>query len=77
MMVMFDNALVHVVDYPALDGVEVIDKRNGVGGFIRDGAARRFRAEFRAFVDGGPDADGLDELLGHFASLMTQPTVYH
>ncbi len=77
MVVVFDSSLLHVVDYPALDGIEVIDKRNGLGAFIRDGAARRFRRDFRAFVDGGSDAQALDALLGGYASLVSQPAIYH
>lgn len=77
MLIVFDSPQLHVVDYPVVDGIEVIDKRSGLGGLIRSGAAQRFREELRIFVEQGSRDEALDEMLDHFASLMNQPTVLH
>ena len=77
MMIVFDNPVMHVVDYPAQDAVEVIDKRVNKGVLMRDGAAERFRAELKALVAGNPDIEAFDELLDEYETLLSQPAVYH
>jgi len=77
MMIVFDNPVLHVVDYPAEHAVEVIDKRVNKGVLMRDGAAERFRAELMALVSGDPDIEAFDDLLEEYGSLITQPAVYH
>lgn len=77
MMIVFDNPVLHVVDYPAEHAVEVIDKRVNKGVLMRDGAADRFRAELKALVSGDPDIEAFDDLLEDYGSLINQPAVYH
>jgi hypothetical protein len=77
MMIVFDNPVLHVVDYPAEHAVEVIDKRVNKGVLMRDGAAERFRAELMALVSGDPDIEAFDDLLEEYGSLINQPAVYH
>jgi hypothetical protein len=76
-MIVFDNPVLHVVDYPAEHAVEVIDKRVNKGVLMRDGAAERFRAELMALVSGDPDIEAFDDLLEEYGSLINQPAVYH
>jgi len=77
MMIVFDNPVMHVVDYPAQDAVEVIDKRVNKGVLMRNGAAERFRAELKALVSGNPDIEAFDDLLAEYETLLSQPAVYH
>lgn len=77
MMIVFDNPVMHVVDYPAQGAVEVIDKRLNRGALMRDGAAERFRAELRALVSSNPDIEAFDALLDEYRALLSQPAVYH
>lgn len=77
MMIVFDNPVLHVVDYPAEHAVEVIDKRVNKGVLMRDGAAERFRAELKALVSGEPDIEAFGDLLDDYGSLLNQPAVYH
>ncbi|MBL8471037.1 MAG: DUF3567 family protein [Rhodocyclaceae bacterium] len=76
MQIVFNDASLYVVDYPAQEAIEVIDKRSGRGAFIRDDAARRFRADLNSFVEAG-EPDALDEFIGHYIALMHQPAIYH
>lgn len=77
MMIVFDNPVMHVVDYPAQDAVEVIDKRVSKGVLMRGEAALRFRSELKALVVGESEIEAFDDLLDDYGSLITQPTIYH
>jgi len=77
MQIVFNSPLLYVADYPAHDAVEVIDKRTGVGAFMRDETAQRFRAEFLELAAKNPDMEALDELIDHYHALMTQPAILH
>lgn len=77
MMIVFDNPVMHVVDYPAQDAVEVIDKRVNKGVLMRNGTAERFRSELKALVAGDPDIEAFDDLLDEYQTLLSQPAVYH
>ncbi|HMM55467.1 MAG TPA: DUF3567 family protein [Candidatus Desulfobacillus sp.] len=77
MMIVFDNPLMHVVDYPAQDAVELIDKRLNKGVLMRDGAAERFRADFMALVTGESDIEAFGELLEQYGTFLNQPAIYH
>lgn len=76
MRVMCNSPELYVVDYPGIDAVEVIDKRNGHGGLMRDETAQRFRVELEQWAETS-DPDAFDEFIGHFGALMTQRAVYH
>ena len=77
MQVVFNDPVLYVADYPALNGVEIIDKRSGTGAFIRDAAAQRFREEFKELMSGSPDIAAVDEFIDHYQALLTQPAVLH
>lgn len=77
MMIVFDNPVLHVVDYPAQDAVEVIDKRINKGVLMRDGAAQRFRSALRELVAGEPDMEAFGDLIDDYGSLFNQPAIYH
>jgi hypothetical protein len=77
MMIVFDNPVLHVVDYPAQDAVEVIDKRVNKGVLMRDGAAQRFRSELHDLVATDPDIEAFDDFLDGYPSLFSQPAIYH
>lgn len=77
MNVVFNNQLLYVAEYPGQDAVEIIDKRNGVGGLIRDAAAQRFRDEFSELMAGTPDAEDFGEFIDHYQALLNQPAIYH
>ena len=77
MQVVYNSPLVYVVDYPAIDAVEIIDKRNGRGALMRDDTAKRFREELGDLLRGEPDSDEVDDFIGHYSALMIQPAVYH
>ncbi|MBI4754922.1 MAG: DUF3567 family protein [Betaproteobacteria bacterium] len=77
MQIVFNDPVLYIVDYPAQDAVEVIDKRHGLGALLRDEAARRFRREFRSLLDSDGEGEAYDDFLTRYQALLTQPAVYH
>jgi hypothetical protein len=77
MMIVFDSPVLYVADFPAEGGVEIIDKRSGSGGYLRDAAAQRFRAAFHTLLDQEPDAEAVADFIDTFDPLLNQPAVYH
>ena len=77
MEIVFNSPLLYIADYPAQDAVEVIDKRSGVGAFMRDETARRFRTEFLELVAHDPEMESFDDFIDHYQALLTQPTILH
>lgn len=76
MRIVCNSPELYVVDYPAIDAVEVIDKRVGKGVLIRDEAAQRFRIELEEWAESA-DPDTLESFIGHYGALMTQNAIYH
>lgn len=76
MNVVFNNAELYIVDYPAIDAIEIIDKRVGRGGMMRAETAHRFRAELEVWAESGEEAD-VDAIIGAYGALMTQQAIYH
>ena len=77
MNVVLNNPVLYVVDYPALDAVEVIDKRRGVGVMFRDETARRFRRELNDLEATPHEMDDYEDWIDGYETLMTQPAIYH
>lgn len=76
MRIVCNSPDLYVVDYPAIDAVEVIDKRVGKGVLMRDETARRFRIELEEWAE-SEDPDTLEAFIGHYGALMTQNAIYH
>lgn len=77
MNVVFNNPVLYVVDYPAMDAIEVIDKRKGVGTLMRGETAHRFRRELEDVVSGEGGDEDFGDFIDHYGSLLNQPAVYH
>lgn len=77
MQVVFNDPVLYVADYPAEDGIEIIDKRTGTGGFLRAETAQRFRREFGQLMSGEPDVEAVDDFIENYQDLMRQPAVLH
>lgn len=77
MMIVFDSPVLYVADYPVQGGVEIIDKRNGSGGFLRDAAAQRFRSAFRKLLAQEPDVEAVADFIDAFDPMLNQPALVH
>jgi hypothetical protein len=76
MNIVCNDPVLYVVDYPAIDAIEVIDKRIGRGTLMRAETARRFRSELQAWA-ASPDPEAFERLMEQYGALMTQRAVYH
>ncbi|GAA5161798.1 DUF3567 family protein [Viridibacterium curvum] len=76
MMVVLNNPILYVVDYPSVDGLEAIDKRRAKGVFLYGTAAQKFRDELADALSHGESADELDICIDQFDALFTQPAIY-
>lgn len=76
MKVVFNNPILYVVAYPAVDAIEVIDKRRGRGALLSGGTAERFQSELQDALSHGDEDEDLDVCLDQFEYLMTQPAIY-
>jgi hypothetical protein len=76
MNVVYSSPHYHVVEYPNLNGFELINNRAGLGIFIRGDIASAFRASMKGLVAQHAGADEMDEVVGGFDPLM-QPLNYH
>ena len=76
MLVVLNNPILYVVDYPSVDGLEAIDKRRARGVIMFGTTAQKFRDELADALTHGDGADELDICLDQFEALFTQPAIY-
>ncbi len=76
MVIVFDSPQVHVVEYPGVEGLEVVDKRSARIMYMREGVADQFREQLAQAIE-TEDDDVMDDLLDQYTSMLLQPAVYH
>ena len=77
MQVVFNHPLMYVIDYPAEDAVEMLDKRAGRVGFMRGPVASRFRREFGDFLSSDRNDEQIEDFIDAHSGLMDQPVSRH
>jgi Protein of unknown function (DUF3567) len=77
MNVIYNSDNYYVVEYPIQHGYELVDKQTQRGAYFHGDVADRFAECMRDAVAETGSVEGVDEFLGSFHVLMTQPVVYH
>jgi hypothetical protein len=77
MNVMYNSENYYVVEFPGRDGIELVDKTTGRGGFLEGAVEVQFRASMADLAAGEPSTESVDEFLGHYDALLTNPMVLH
>lgn len=77
MQVVFNNPMMYVIDYPAEDAVEILDKRAGRVGLMQGATADRFRREFNEFLAEERDEDQLADFMEAYSAVMNQSARRH
>ena len=77
MQVVFNHPLMYVIDYPAEDAVEMLDKRAGRVGLMRGAVAERFRKEFGIFLSEERDEEQLEVFIDAHSLVMDTPVSRH
>jgi hypothetical protein len=77
MNVMYNSENYYVVEFPGRDGIELVDKTTGRGGFLEGAVELKFRASMADLALGEPSTDSVDEFLAEYDALLTNPMVLH
>ena len=77
MNIVYNSQQYHVVEYPGRNGYELIAKTLGVGTYLEGQVADAFRQSLERLISEDPTIDSVDEFLGGFEFLMTQPVRFH
>lgn len=77
MNVLFNNPQLYVIDYPAHDALEILDKRNGRMGLLRGATAERMRAEFGQFLTQNHDQEEFEQFIDSYEAILDQPVSRH
>ena len=77
MNVLFNNPQLYVIDYPALDAIEILDKRSGRVGLLRGATASRMRSEFHRFLAEEHDQEEFEDLIDAYDGVLDQPVSRH
>lgn len=77
MNVIYNSENYYVVEYPSEHAIELVDKRCARGTFLQGDVAERFARSMQDAVAEEATAEHIDEFLGGFDTLLTQPVVYH
>jgi hypothetical protein len=75
--VMYNSENYCVVEFPGRGGIELVDKTTGRGGFLEGAVEVKFRASMADLAAGEPNIESVDEFLGHYDALLTNPMVLH
>lgn len=81
--IIYNSAYYSVLEYRTEDGdgaiigFEIVDKGTRRSFFASGNEAECFRAEVAKIVEDDPSYDEIDEFLGGYAGLMTQPLALH
>ena len=77
MNVLYNSENYYVVEFPGRGGIELVDKAAGRGGFLAGAVEVKFRATMNDLVSGEPSVETVDEFLGHYDALLTNPMLVH
>jgi hypothetical protein len=77
MHVLFNNPQLYVIDYPGLDALEILDKRNGRMGLLRGATAERMRLEFGEFLTHDHNQEEFDDFMDSHEGILEHPVSRH
>jgi len=75
--VVYNSENYYVVEFPGCDGIELVDKSTGRFGFLEGEVESSFRASMASLAARGPSVESVDEFLGHYEALLTNPVALH
>ena len=75
--VLYNSRNYYVAEFAGRDGIELVDKSAGRGVFIEGAMAVKFRRSMQHLFADQPSVESVDELIGGYDALMTNPVVLH
>lgn len=77
MQIVYNSEHYYIIEYPAQEGYEVVDKHTQRGTFFHGDVAAKFRSAMSDVVGDDPSTERVDEFLSEFGALINFPVVYH
>jgi len=77
MNVMYNSENYYVAEFPGRAGIELVDKSTGRGGFLEGAVETKFRASMADLASAEPSVESVDEFLGRYEALLTNPMRLH
>jgi hypothetical protein len=77
MNIVYNSDNYYVVEYPAGNGFELVDKHTARGAFFRGDVAEKFALSMKNAIAENASVDSVDEFLGSLDMLLNTPVVYH
>ncbi|MEJ5209933.1 DUF3567 family protein [Thiobacter aerophilum] len=77
MNLVFANDQYQVLEYPELNGFELLNTRLGTGVFLSGEMARVFRQSIEGLRNSNPTEEDVEGVIGNFDALMTHRLIYH
>ncbi|MBX9812511.1 MAG: DUF3567 domain-containing protein [Burkholderiales bacterium] len=77
MNIVYNSEHYWVVEYPAGQGFELVDKHTARGTFFRGDVAEKFAQSMKNAIAEDASVEHVDEFLGSFNILLNVPVMYH
>ena len=77
MKVLYDSSNYYVAEFPGCRGIELVDKRAGRTGYIEGMVEAQFRATMADLCSDENSDESVDDFLGGYDALLTNPLVMH
>ncbi len=77
MNIVYNSDNYWVLEYPAGQGFELIDKQSARGTFFSGDVAEKFAESMKHAIAEDASIEHVDEFLGKFDILLNVPVVYH
>ena len=77
MNVLYNSTHFYMAEFPGCEGIELVDKAAGRGGFLEGDVALKLRASMRHMFSDSPSVESVDEFLESYDALLTNPVVLH
>lgn len=77
MNVLYDSPHFYMAEFDGSEGIELVDKAAGRGGFLEGDVANKLRASMLHLFSDHPTVESVDEFLENYDALLTNPIVLH
>lgn len=77
MNILYNSTHYYMAEFAGNEGIELVDKSAGRGGFLEGDVAEKLRASMLHLFSDSPSEASVDELLEAYDALLTNPVVLH
>lgn len=77
MNIVYNSDNYYVVEYPAGNGFELVDKHAARGAFFRGDVAEKFTMSMKSVIAEDASVEHIDGFLENFDILLNTPVVFH